>query len=65
MSPARNSFPFPNYENENTYSGNRDAQKSSYCMPSHLSQQQDTWNRLHGNATLASIRREVWYSEPE
>ncbi|XP_015673221.1 uncharacterized protein C1orf194 homolog [Protobothrops mucrosquamatus] len=53
MSPARNSFPFPNYENENTYCGNRNAQ------------QQDTWNRLHGTATLASIRREVWYSEPE
>ncbi|XP_058034472.1 cilia- and flagella-associated protein 276 [Ahaetulla prasina] len=65
MSPARNSFPYPQYENENTYSGNRNAQKTSYGMSAHLSQQQDTWNRLHGTATLASIRREVWYSEPE
>lgn len=26
--------------------------------------QQDPWSRLHGTPTLASIRREVWYSEP-
>ncbi|XP_007433547.1 uncharacterized protein C1orf194 homolog isoform X1 [Python bivittatus] len=66
MSPARNPFPFPHYENENTYNGkNRSAQKIPYGMPTHLSQQQDPWNRLHGTPTLASIRREVWYSEPE
>ncbi|KAM6454491.1 cilia- and flagella-associated protein 276 isoform 2-T5 [Liasis olivaceus] len=66
MSPARNPFPFPHYENENTYNGkNRSAQKIPYGMPTHLSQQQEPWNRLHGTPTLASIRREVWYSEPE
>uniref|UniRef100_A0A670J9F4 Cilia and flagella associated protein 276 n=1 Tax=Podarcis muralis TaxID=64176 RepID=A0A670J9F4_PODMU len=40
-------------------------QKTPYCVPTHLAQQRDPWNRLHGTPTLASIRREIWYTEPE
>ncbi|XP_034979949.1 cilia- and flagella-associated protein 276 [Zootoca vivipara] len=66
MPTTRDPFPFPHYENEETCTGNnRCTQKTPYCMPTHLAQQRDPWNRLHGTPTLASIRREIWYREPE
>ncbi|XP_061486396.1 cilia- and flagella-associated protein 276 [Rhineura floridana] len=66
MPPTRDPFSFPHYENEDTYTGkNRSSQKTPYAVPTHLAQQRDPWNRLHATPTLASIRREIWYSEPE
>nr|XP_028589744.1 uncharacterized protein C1orf194 homolog isoform X2 [Podarcis muralis] len=66
MPTTRDPFPFPHYENEETCTGNnRCTQKTPYCVPTHLAQQRDPWNRLHGTPTLASIRREIWYTEPE
>ncbi|XP_062974880.1 cilia- and flagella-associated protein 276 isoform X2 [Elgaria multicarinata webbii] len=66
MPPTRDPFSFPNYENEDTYNGkNSSSQKVPYAVPTHLAQQRNPWNRLHATPTLASIRREVWYAEPE
>uniref|UniRef100_A0A6J0US08 Cilia- and flagella-associated protein 276 n=1 Tax=Pogona vitticeps TaxID=103695 RepID=A0A6J0US08_9SAUR len=61
MPPTKNSFPLPYYEKEAPSS---DKHESSRKTPYPV-QQQDPWNRLHATPTLASIRREVWYSEPE
>uniref|UniRef100_A0ACB8F4N4 Uncharacterized protein n=1 Tax=Sphaerodactylus townsendi TaxID=933632 RepID=A0ACB8F4N4_9SAUR len=41
------------------------AQKIACALPTHLGQHQGPWNRLHATPTLASTRREVWYTEPE
>ncbi|XP_060087558.1 cilia- and flagella-associated protein 276 [Heteronotia binoei] len=66
MSPTRDPFPFPHYESENTCPGQpRNCQKALYALPTHLVQQRDPWNRLHAMPTLASTRRQVWYTEPE
>ncbi|XP_044307000.1 protein C1orf194 homolog [Varanus komodoensis] len=66
MPPTRDPFPFPHYENEDSYTGNqRNSLKAPYAVPTHLAQQRDPWNRLHATPTLASIRREVWYREHE
>ncbi|XP_042317514.1 protein C1orf194 homolog [Sceloporus undulatus] len=59
-------FPIPDSEDGKPYPGNSQTfPKTPYPVPAHLGHQQDPWNRLHGARTLASIRREVWYSEPE
>uniref|UniRef100_A0A8D0KK72 Cilia and flagella associated protein 276 n=1 Tax=Salvator merianae TaxID=96440 RepID=A0A8D0KK72_SALMN len=64
--PTRDPFSFPHYENENNCTGNNStSEKGQYAMPSHHAQQPDPWNRLHATRTLASIRREVWFSEPQ
>ncbi|XP_066482656.1 cilia- and flagella-associated protein 276 [Tiliqua scincoides] len=66
MPPTREPFPFPNYENECSYTGKaRSSEKAPYGVPAHLAQERDPWNRLHATPTLASIRREVWYTEPQ
>ncbi|XP_067387686.1 cilia- and flagella-associated protein 276 [Emydura macquarii macquarii] len=66
MPPTRDPFPYPRYENEDTFSGRaRLAQTGPYTEPTHLAQQRDPWNRLHKTPTLSSTRKEVWYSEPE
>ncbi|XP_024080181.2 protein C1orf194 homolog [Trachemys scripta elegans] len=66
MPPTRDPFPYPRYENEDTFTGRaRSGQTGPYAEPTHLAQQQDPWNRLHRTPTLSSTRKEVWYTEPE
>ncbi|KAJ6659535.1 hypothetical protein lerEdw1_018770 [Lerista edwardsae] len=66
MPPTRDSFSYPNYENEDRDNGRaRNSKKAPYAMDAHIAQQLDPWNRLHATPTLASIRREVWYTEPQ
>uniref|UniRef100_A0A8C0ISY7 Cilia and flagella associated protein 276 n=1 Tax=Chelonoidis abingdonii TaxID=106734 RepID=A0A8C0ISY7_CHEAB len=66
MPPTRDPFPYPRYENEDTFTGQaRPGQTGPYTEPTHLVQQQDPWNRLHRAPTLSSTRKEVWYTEPE
>lgn len=62
--PTKEPFPFPNYENEGPYKA-RNSKKASYGVPAHLVQERNPWNRLYSTPTLASIRQEVWYKEPQ
>ncbi|XP_039389596.1 protein C1orf194 homolog isoform X2 [Mauremys reevesii] len=66
MPPTRDPFPYPRYENEDTFRGQaRPGQTGPYTEPTHLAQQRDPWNRLHRTPTLSSTRKEVWYTELE
>ncbi|XP_053313812.1 cilia- and flagella-associated protein 276 [Spea bombifrons] len=64
MPPTRNPFPYPPYENDNTFRG-REMQRATYRNPPHLEQQEDPWNRLNATPTLSSARRTVYYTDPE
>ncbi|XP_077190361.1 cilia- and flagella-associated protein 276 isoform X2 [Paroedura picta] len=59
MPPTRDPFTFTHFETEDS------SQKAAYALPTHLIQRRDPWNQLHAKSTLASIRRQVWYTEPE
>ncbi|XP_043819800.1 protein C1orf194 homolog [Dromiciops gliroides] len=65
MPPTRDPIQTPKYESEDTYVGKRDSQKAPYTSPTHIIQQQDPWNRLHATTTVASIRRDVYFYDPE
>ncbi|XP_053562854.1 cilia- and flagella-associated protein 276 [Bombina bombina] len=64
MSPTRDPYPYPRYENENTYRV-KEVQNVTYRKPTHLAQQEDPWYRLNATPTLSSARREVYYHDPE
>ncbi|XP_044531863.1 protein C1orf194 homolog isoform X1 [Gracilinanus agilis] len=61
MSPTRDPLQNPKFESEDSYVGKREGQKLS----SHLIQQQNPWHRLHAATTIASIRRDVYFYDPE
>nr|XP_003220462.1 PREDICTED: uncharacterized protein C1orf194 homolog [Anolis carolinensis] len=61
-----NPLPFPDSESEKDYTGNEQTfPKTPYPERNHVVPEQDPWSRLHGTPTLASIRREIWYLQPE
>ncbi|XP_028925026.1 protein C1orf194 homolog isoform X2 [Ornithorhynchus anatinus] len=66
MPPTRDPHPYPKLENEESFTGQpRSSQKAPYTSPTHIAQQKDPWHRLHATPTLASIRKDVNYFEPE
>ncbi|KAM4701802.1 cilia- and flagella-associated protein 276 [Discoglossus pictus] len=65
MPPTRNPYPYPCYENENTFRGREMQRMASYRKPPHLAQQDDPWCRLNTTPTLSSARKEVYYNDPE
>ncbi|XP_069046377.1 cilia- and flagella-associated protein 276 isoform X1 [Lepisosteus oculatus] len=66
MPRSRDPFPYPKYENDDTFIGKpKNCQKVPYSKPTHLAQNEDPWNRLNARATLSSARREVLYFDPE
>ncbi|XP_074044432.1 cilia- and flagella-associated protein 276 [Macrotis lagotis] len=46
---------------EETYAGRRDCEKAQ----NQNTRPQDPWNRLHAATTIASIRRDVYFYDPE
>ncbi|XP_028652032.1 cilia- and flagella-associated protein 276 [Erpetoichthys calabaricus] len=66
MPSTRDPFPFPKYENDDSFMGRAKREKvSEFSKPTHLAQQEDPWNRLNTTATLSSSRREVYHFDPE
>ncbi|XP_070549727.1 protein CFAP276-like [Ptychodera flava] len=61
----RDPYPFPKLQNDDNFVGTRQTQQITYGEPTHLSQQQDPWNRLNSTCTLASSRREVYHHDPK
>ncbi|KAM8976246.1 cilia- and flagella-associated protein 276 [Pelodytes ibericus] len=64
MSPTRDPFPYPRFENENTFRG-REMERVSYRKPTQIAHQEDPWNRLNATPTLSSARRTIYYNDPE
>ncbi|KAM4795844.1 cilia- and flagella-associated protein 276 [Rhinophrynus dorsalis] len=64
MPSTRDPYPYPRYENENTFRGTQ-SKRVNYTKPTHLAQQEDPWNRLHDTPTLSSDRRAVYHNDPE
>ncbi|XP_027712607.1 uncharacterized protein C1orf194 homolog isoform X2 [Vombatus ursinus] len=65
MPPTRVAIQTPKFQIEDTHVGKRDSQKTPYTSPTHIIQQQDPWNRLYATTTVASIRRDVYFYDPE
>ncbi|XP_010891660.2 protein C1orf194 homolog isoform X1 [Esox lucius] len=65
MGGTRDPFPFPKPENDYTLSGRKQCQKQTFDKPTHLAQNEKPWSRLNDLATLASIRRNVLYHDPQ
>ncbi|XP_041348509.1 uncharacterized protein C1orf194 homolog isoform X2 [Gigantopelta aegis] len=64
MASMRQPYPFPTYENDTQFAGIMQTEKDPYCLPTHLAQQKDPWNRLNTKQTLTSSRREYFYCDP-
>ncbi|XP_063300499.1 cilia- and flagella-associated protein 276 [Pelobates fuscus] len=64
MPTTRDPFPYPCFENEDTFQG-REIQKATYKKPSYIAQREDPWNRLNATPTLSSARRSYYYNDPE
>ncbi|XP_074833751.1 cilia- and flagella-associated protein 276 [Carettochelys insculpta] len=64
--PSPSPSPSPRHGNQGPWAVRAGpSQTGLYAKPTHLAQQRDPWNRLHGTPTLSSTRKEVWYMEPE
>ncbi|XP_013411935.1 uncharacterized protein C1orf194 homolog [Lingula anatina] len=64
MPYTRDCYPFPRFENDDQFVGQRSSLKLPYTLPTHLAQTFDPWRRLNSTATLTSARREVYYYDP-
>ncbi|KAG8451372.1 hypothetical protein GDO86_003542 [Hymenochirus boettgeri] len=64
MLRSRDPYPFPQYENDDTFQG-KQRQYPNTPKHHHLSQNEDPWNRLNATATLSSERRAVHYYDPD
>ncbi|XP_068121622.1 cilia- and flagella-associated protein 276 [Hyperolius riggenbachi] len=64
MPSTRDPYPYPQYENDNSFQG-KNTQNLSYVKQSLLTRNEDAWNRLNGTPTLSSSRRAAYYSDPE
>nr|XP_055025208.1 cilia- and flagella-associated protein 276 [Misgurnus anguillicaudatus] len=60
MPRERDPFPFPRYENDNTFTGSKEIQKLFYEEPTHLAQNNEPWRRLYNTETMSSSRRNVF-----
>ncbi|XP_040193690.1 uncharacterized protein C1orf194 homolog [Rana temporaria] len=62
MPPTRDPFPYPRYENDNSFHG-KETQR--YQKTFNLTSREDSWNRLNATPTLSSARRSAYYNDPE
>ncbi|XP_074500612.1 cilia- and flagella-associated protein 276 [Sebastes fasciatus] len=60
---GRDPFPPTKFENCFTLGGFRPQQRKTYDKPTHMSQMDEPWSRLHDAATLASFRQSVIHYE--
>ncbi|XP_027022990.1 protein CFAP276 [Tachysurus fulvidraco] len=58
---SRDPFPFPKYDNDQTFSGSKPCQKPPFKTPTHIAQNEEPWSRLNDSQTLSSMRRSVLY----
>ncbi|KAL7884981.1 hypothetical protein AOLI_G00077510 [Acnodon oligacanthus] len=65
MPRDRDPFPFPRYENDQTFRGNQVCQKPPFKKPTHIAQGDQPWSRLNDTATQTSMRRSVLYHDNE
>ncbi|XP_060701003.1 cilia- and flagella-associated protein 276 [Hemiscyllium ocellatum] len=66
MPETRDPFPFPRYENDDDFRGQKkDTQVPQYLKPTHLAQQQDPWNRLSAAVTVASANKGIFLYNPK
>ncbi|XP_036434292.1 protein C1orf194 homolog [Colossoma macropomum] len=65
MPRNRDPFPFPRYENDQTFTGNQVCQKPPFKKPTHIAQNDQPWSRLNDTATETSMRRSVLYHDKE
>ncbi|XP_030641520.1 cilia- and flagella-associated protein 276 [Chanos chanos] len=65
MPRERDPFPFPRYENDQTFTGRKQCQMQAFKKPVHIAQNDEPWSRLNDTATLASIRRNIHYYDKE
>ncbi|XP_056129737.1 cilia- and flagella-associated protein 276 isoform X2 [Lampris incognitus] len=61
----RDPFPFPKFENDNTFTGVKQQQRGRFDIPTHLAQNEEPWSRLHDAATLTSARRNVLHYDQQ
>ncbi|KAF6035154.1 C1orf194 [Bugula neritina] len=62
---GRNPYPYPLYENDDTYQGGVFQRKEPYGLGEHLLGEKDPWVRLNRTPTLSSARREVYHFDPQ
>ncbi|KAL0604324.1 Protein C1orf194 [Plecturocebus cupreus] len=66
MPPTRDPFQQPTLDNDDSYLGDLQASKKLPSKnPTHLTQQQEPWSRLHSTPTITSMRRDAYYFDPE
>ncbi|XP_060786811.1 cilia- and flagella-associated protein 276 [Neoarius graeffei] len=61
MQQGRDPFPFPKYENDQTFTGIKPWQKTPFKKPTHIAQNEEPWSRLNSSPTFSSLRRSVLY----
>ncbi|XP_026802921.1 cilia- and flagella-associated protein 276 isoform X1 [Pangasianodon hypophthalmus] len=68
MSRDRDPFPFPKYENDQTFTGSKPCQrvcdhvqKLPFKKPTHIAQNEEPWSRLNDSQTFSSMKRSVLY----
>ncbi|CAL8323347.1 unnamed protein product [Merluccius merluccius] len=57
MMSSRDPFPFPQPENDDTFTGTKPPPKESRCKATHLAHLEEPWSRLHHTATSSSAGR--------
>uniref|UniRef100_UPI00398EA7A9 cilia- and flagella-associated protein 276 n=1 Tax=Pristiophorus japonicus TaxID=55135 RepID=UPI00398EA7A9 len=66
MPETRDPFPFPKYENDDTFRGRKKDMQSIKCQePTHIAQLADPWNRLNAAATVASANKGIYLHNPK
>lgn len=59
-------FQHPTLDNDDTFLGKLGASKKlPYKNPGHLAQQQEPWSRLSSAPTITSMRRDIYFFDPE
>nr|XP_025728403.1 uncharacterized protein C1orf194 homolog [Callorhinus ursinus] len=63
---TRDPLQHPTLDNDDTFLGKLGASKKlPYKNPAHLAQQQEPWSRLSSAPTITSMRRDIYFFDPE
>uniref|UniRef100_A0A8C8YVK6 Cilia and flagella associated protein 276 n=1 Tax=Prolemur simus TaxID=1328070 RepID=A0A8C8YVK6_PROSS len=66
MPPTRDSLQHTKLDNDDSYLGEpRASKKLPYKNPTHLAQQEEPWRRLSLTPTITSMRRDIYFFDPE
>ncbi|KAI8782240.1 cilia- and flagella-associated protein 276-like isoform X1 [Biomphalaria glabrata] len=64
LQSTRNPYPFPQFQNDDNFQGQREPEIICYPVPTHLAQRQLPWHRLSTHHTLSSARHEAYHFDP-